>query len=193
LGGLALAAPEAMRMLVAAGFPLVLVETVGVGQVEVEIADSADTTVVVVNPGWGDNIQASKAGLLEIADVFVVNKADRPGAAEARRDLEQMLDLSFTMGDWRPPIHLVSANSGEGVDGLWAALSEHRAYLDSSGERERRRARHLRDELAAVLLRRLEERVRGAAGGQAFDRVAGEVVAYRVDPYDGAEELLAGG
>ena len=112
LGGLALAAPEAVRVLAAAGMPLVIVETVGVGQVEVEIAGTADTTVVVVNPGWGDAIQANKAGLLEIADIFVINKADRPGAAETRRDLDNMLDMNSTMGEWRPPIVMVSATRG---------------------------------------------------------------------------------
>src|SRR3954464_7684536 len=102
LGGLALATPQAIRVLDASGMPWVFVETVGVGQVEVEVAGAADTTLVVVNPGWGDAVQANKAGLLEIADIFVVNKADRPGVDEARRDLEHMLDLaSFVPDDWR--------------------------------------------------------------------------------------------
>ena len=116
LGGLSLAVPEAVRVLGATGSPLVIVETVGVGQMEVEVASAADTTVVVVNPGWGDAVQANKAGLLEVADVFVINKADRPGARETRRDLEQMLDLSAP-GDWRPPIVETVAATGEGVDG----------------------------------------------------------------------------
>ena len=103
LGGLAVAVPEAIRVLAAAGFPLVLVETVGVGQVEVEVAGATDTTIVVLNPKWGDAVQANKAGLLETADIFVINKADLPGASETRRDLEQMLDLTAP-GDWRPPV-----------------------------------------------------------------------------------------
>ena len=111
LGGLALAVPEAVRLLDAVGRPLVIVETVGVGQVEVEIAGAADTTVVVVNPGWGDAVQANKAGLMEIADVFVINKADRQGVAETRRDLERMLDLS-ELGEWRPPIVTAVATTG---------------------------------------------------------------------------------
>jgi LAO/AO transport system kinase len=111
LGGLSLAVPDAVRLLGAAGFPLVIVETVGVGQMEVDIASAADTTVVVVTPGWGDAMQANKAGLLEVADVFVINKADRPGVREARRDLEQMLDLSRP-GAWRPEIVDTSAPSG---------------------------------------------------------------------------------
>ncbi|MGH8920038.1 MAG: methylmalonyl Co-A mutase-associated GTPase MeaB, partial [Acidimicrobiales bacterium] len=121
LGGLALAAPEAVRVLGAVGIPVVIVETVGVGQVEVEIAGRADTTVVVVNPGWGDSVQANKAGLLEIADIFAINKADRPGAEETRRDLDGMLDLNAEMGEWRPPIVTTVAPAGEGVADLWEA------------------------------------------------------------------------
>src|SRR5260221_295567 len=105
LGGLALAAPEAIRLLDAVGRETIIVETVGVGQVEVEIAAKADTTVVVVNPGWGDAVQANKAGLMEIADIFVINKADRKGVADTRRDLEQMLELSnLDPTAWHPPI-----------------------------------------------------------------------------------------
>ncbi|MGH9150669.1 MAG: methylmalonyl Co-A mutase-associated GTPase MeaB, partial [Acidimicrobiales bacterium] len=119
LGGLAQAAPEAVRVLDAAGFPTVIVETVGVGQGEVEVAAAADTTLVLVNPGWGDGVQANKAGLLEVADVFAVNKADRPGASAAQRDLEQMLGLARPAG-WRPPVVLTVATTGAGVDELWA-------------------------------------------------------------------------
>ncbi|MGH8980360.1 MAG: ArgK/MeaB family GTPase, partial [Acidimicrobiales bacterium] len=125
LGGIALAVPDAVRVLGAAGVPLVVVETVGVGQMEVEVASAADTTVVVVTPGWGDSMQANKAGLLEVADVFVVNKADRPGVREARRDLEQMLDLSAP-SDWRPPGLATVASTGEGMDELWETVARHR-------------------------------------------------------------------
>ncbi len=138
LGGLSLATLEAVRVLDATGWPWVLVETVGVGQVEVEVAGAADTTVVVVNPGWGDAVQANKAGLLEIADVFVINKADRPGADETRRDLERMLDLTGADG-WRPPVVATAATTGEGVEELWAAIDAHRRHLDDSGELEQRR------------------------------------------------------
>ncbi len=122
LGGLAVAVPEAIRVLAAAGFPLVLIETVGVGQVEVEVAGATDTTVVVLNPKWGDAVQANKAGLLETADIFVINKADMPGARETRRDLEQMLDLT-ALGDWRPRCSRPSAATGEGVDALWEEMA----------------------------------------------------------------------
>ena len=122
-----MAVPDAVRVLSAVGVPVVLVETVGVGQQEVEVAAATDTTIVVVNPGWGDAIQANKAGLLEIADLFVINKADRPGARETRRDLEPMLDLT-QLGEWRPPIVETVASTGDGVDDLWTAIGDHRAH-----------------------------------------------------------------
>jgi LAO/AO transport system kinase len=189
-GGLALAAPEAIRVLVAAGLPFVLVETVGVGQVEVEVAGEADTTVVVVNPGWGDAIQASKAGLLEVADVFVVNKADRPGAAETERDLEGMLDMNMSMGDWRPPVVLTNGSTGEGIDRLWSAVVDHRQHLESSGELATRRERRLAAELQKVLTWRLEQDVKAMRGGSLFSDVVTEVVAGRIDPYQGADRLV---
>lgn len=193
LGGLALAAPQAIRTLAACGRPLVLVETVGVGQVEVEIAGAADTTVVVVNPGWGDAVQAAKAGLLEVADVFAVNKADRPGADETRRDLESMLDMSMTMGEWRPPVLSCVASTGEGVDELWSAIRAHRNHLASSGELDGRRQRRLLDELRRVLISRIEHEVRTAGSGAVWERVTAAVLRRETDPYDAAEELLAAG
>jgi LAO/AO transport system kinase len=192
LGGLALAAPEAVRVLAASGLPTVLVETVGVGQVEVEVAGAADTTVVVVTPGWGDSIQANKAGLLEVADVFVINKADRPGTAETRRDLAHMLDMNTEMGEWRPPIVLTTASSGEGVDDLWSALADHHSYLKSSGLLEDRRRRRLVDELSHVLVRRLESDVRSLSSGERWQEVADQVAGRRLDPYAAADELIRG-
>jgi LAO/AO transport system kinase len=190
LGGLSLATPEAVRVLAAAGIPLVFIETVGVGQVEVDVAGAADSTVVVVNPGWGDSIQASKAGLLEIADIFVVNKADRPGAAETRRDLSNMLDMSSTMGEWRPPIVDTIASRGEGIEELWSAIGNHRAYLERSGELAERRRRRLLDELSEVLQRRVEVRVRDLEGGEAYERARQGVLNGDIDPYSAADELL---
>jgi LAO/AO transport system kinase len=191
LGGLALAAPEAVRVLAASGLRLIFIETVGVGQVEVEITGAADSTVVVVNPGWGDSIQANKAGLLEIADIFVINKADRPGAGETRRDLDSMLDMSMTMGEWRPPIVATVASTGVGVEELWAAIGEHRAYLERSGELSERRRRRALDELAEVLVRRLEARVRELEGDGEYRRIREAVVCGELDPYAAADELLA--
>ena len=193
LGGLALAAPEAVRVLGAVGLTVVLVETVGVGQVEVEVAGKADTTVVVVNPGWGDSVQANKAGLLEIADIFVINKADRPGAAETRRDLDNMLDLDTRMGDWRPPIVATVAQTGEGVDELWATVGAHIDHLAATGELERRRRRRLEDEMEAVLLRLLERDVRQLEGGTRWRQALDEVLARRLDPYEAAATLVGAG
>jgi LAO/AO transport system kinase len=191
LGGLSLATPEAVRLLDAVGRRWILVETVGVGQVEVEIAGKADTTVVVVNPGWGDSVQANKAGLMEIADVFVINKADRKGVDETRRDLEQMLDLSDLAHDaWRPPIVTAVALDGTGISEVWAAVEAHREAVTASGELERRRRFRLREELREIVARRLEQRARDVVGDDRW-AVLGEQVATRaVDPWSAADQML---
>jgi LAO/AO transport system kinase len=193
LGGLSLATPQAVRVLDAAGKPWVLIETVGVGQVEIEVAGAADTTMVVVNPGWGDAVQAAKAGLLEIADLFVVNKADRDGAAETVRDLEFMLDLSMPpKGEthWRPPIVKTVASRGEGLDELWEAVGSHRTFLESDGRLAARRTKRIRDELRAIVVERLYERAGEVCGAERFDELAVAVEAREVDPYTAAESLL---
>ena len=134
LGGLSGATPQAVRVLDAAGFDVILIETVGVGQDEVEIAGMADTTMVIVAPGLGDSIQAAKAGILEIGDVFVVNKSDKPGAQEAVRDLRGMIAMARrAVGDWKPLIVLTTAAEGEGIGELVTRLDEHGAWLGSSG------------------------------------------------------------
>lgn len=189
LGGLALAAPAAVRLLDAVGFPWVLVETVGVGQVEVEVAGAADTTVVVVNPGWGDSVQANKAGLMEIADLFVINKADRPGVAEARRDLEQMLDLSAAR-DWRPPIVATVADTGDGVGDLWKAVAEHRAHLEASGELQRRREVRLEEELRHIVAELLNERVGALWRDDRAAAVRDGLRRRTVDPFSAADQLI---
>jgi len=189
LGGLALAVPEAVRVLGAGGIPLVIIETVGVGQMEVEIASAADTTVVVVTPGWGDSMQANKAGLLEIADVFVINKADRPGAREARRDLEQMLDLS-SLGDWRPPVVDTTASTGEGVEELFGEIARHRAHLGATGQLTARRAERMAHELRRVLMARMKAKVDDVASGEEFTSAVKALVAGESDPYLAADRLL---
>lgn len=189
LGGLALAAPEAIRLLDAVGKRTILVETVGVGQVEVEIAGKADTTVVVVNPGWGDSVQANKAGLMEIGDVFVINKADRKGVDETRRDIEYMLDLS-ELGDWRPPIVATVALQGEGAAELWDKVGEHRAYAEASGLLERRREHRLEEELVEIITTRLEARARQLCTGDAYERLEADVLARRLDPWSAADVML---
>jgi len=189
LGGLALAVPEAVRVAAAAGMDLVLVETVGVGQVEVEVASATDTTVVVVNPRWGDSVQANKAGLLEAADVFVINKADMPGVRETRRDLEQMLDLSPPR-DWRPPVVEVVAAKDEGVDHLWEVIEKHRSHMESVGELAHRRTQRLQREFKALLVARIERQVEALYADGRFRALAESVEQHRLDPYEAAEQLL---
>jgi LAO/AO transport system kinase len=190
LGGLSLAVPDAVRLLGAAGIGVVIVETVGVGQMEVEIASAADTTAVVVTPGWGDSMQASKAGLLEVADVFVINKADRPGVREARRDLEQMLDLARP-GAWRPEIVDTTATEAEGVSELWTAVARHRAHLLSAGQLTGRRADRLALELRRVLLARTEVHIDELVASEEFNSSVKALVAGELDPYQAADRLLA--
>jgi LAO/AO transport system kinase len=195
LGGLALATPEAIRLLDALGHRWIIVETVGVGQVEVEVAGKADTTVVVVNPGWGDSVQASKAGLMEVADVFAINKADRPGVPETRRDLEQMLELATAGGapasaGWRVPIVATVASSGEGVGELWDAVLAHREHLHESGVLEARRRFRLGEELREIVARRLEARARELCTGERWDELTAAVLARDLDPWTAADEML---
>jgi LAO/AO transport system kinase len=192
LGGLSLATPEAVRLLDAIGRKWILVETVGVGQVEVEVAGKADTTVVVVNPGWGDSVQANKAGLMEIADVFVINKADRKGVEETSRDLMQMLDLSDLPHDtWRPPIIPTIGSTGEGVTALWDAVLAHREYAETSGQLRERRTFRLREELREIVAMRLGRRAREICSGDRWDELTDAVVEQSTDPWTAADEMLA--
>jgi LAO/AO transport system kinase len=193
LGGLSLSTPEAIRMLDAVGRQWILVETVGVGQVEVEIAGKADTTVVVLNPGWGDSVQANKAGLMEIADIFVINKADRKGVEETRRDIEGMLELTDMAHDaWRPPIIATVGSTGEGVPSLWDAVLEHRGAIESTGELKKRRDFRLREELREIVARRLEQKAREILTGDHWDGLQSQVLDRSLDPWSAADEMLRG-
>ena len=180
LGGIALAAPAAVRILDAAGYEVVIVETVGVGQAEVEVAAATDTTLVVVTPGWGDSVQVSKAGILEIADVFVVNKADRDGADAAVRDLLQMIGMGPEL-DWTPPVVRTVAGTGEGVDELWGAVEDHGAYLEATGGLARDRRSRLVREVETLTAERLRDRVRALLGSDVA--LALDLVERRADPY----------
>ncbi|HUL28415.1 MAG TPA: methylmalonyl Co-A mutase-associated GTPase MeaB [Streptosporangiaceae bacterium] len=192
LGGLAAATPQALRVLDAAGFGAVLVETVGVGQAEVEIASLADTTLVLAAPGMGDAIQAAKAGILEVGDIFVVNKSDQPGAQEAVRDLRTMIAMARRgERDWKPPIVTTVATAGEGIADLAAALDAHWSWLGSSGERDRRRQARAREEVAAIAVAALRQRMGGLPGGSGLDSLAARVAAGELDPYSAADELVA--
>jgi len=189
LGGLSLAVPDAVRVLGAARFGLVMVETVGVGQMEVDIASAADTTIVVTNPGWGDAMQANKAGLLEVADIFVINKADRAGVRETRRDLEQMLDLGGEH-EWRPLILETVATTNTGTQELWDAIVAHRSFIEDGRLDDHRRAR-TRSELDKVLAAMVRSRITGLARGAAYDEQVEALLAGRTDPYRAAETLLS--
>ncbi len=216
LGGLSRATAEVVQVLDAMGKDLVLVETVGVGQDEIEIAGLAHTVVVVAVPGLGDDVQAIKAGVLEIADLFAVNKADREGADRTVRDLQVMLELRRSTatrpglehdaahqltrtaawdphdpGFWEPPIVKTVATQGEGLDELAEAVAQHRAHLDSSGERQRRERARARAGFVAMLRERLLEGAltRLAAEEGQLDEIAGRIAARRADPWALADEL----
>jgi LAO/AO transport system kinase len=191
LGGLSWTTPQALRVLDAAGCDVVLVETVGVGQSEVEVAGLADTTLVLVAPGMGDAIQAAKAGILEIGDVYVVNKADREGADTVRRDLRTMLALADRgEHDWKPPIVQTVAHTGQGVEDLVARIEAHRSWMESTGELGRRRVRRARDEIEAIAVTALRARWGDVHQRTELDDLADQVVAGKSDPYAAADSLL---
>jgi LAO/AO transport system kinase len=191
LGGLSWSTPQALRVLDAAGCDVILVETVGVGQSEVEVAAMADTTMVLLAPGMGDAIQAAKAGILEIGDLYVINKADRDGADQVRRELRSMLALAERDPDaWKPEILKTVASKGEGIVEVVAAIERHREHLAASGELERRRLRRARDEIEAIAVTALREQWRGVHENAALDELAAEVVAGESDPYAAADLLL---
>jgi LAO/AO transport system kinase len=192
LGGMALAAPEAVRILDAAGYDRVVVETVGVGQAEVDVAAATDTAVVVLAPGLGDAVQMAKAGILEVADVFVVNKADRDGAHEVVRELRQMLHLGAAR-DWDPPVLTATAIDHEGTESLWEAIESHRAHVGATGARGAKRRARLLLEVEALAAERF--RLRVASLLEADEELAENLVARRIDPYEAAAMLVrkAGG
>jgi LAO/AO transport system kinase len=192
LGGLARTTPQALRVLDAAGCDVVVVETVGVGQSEVEIAGLADTTVVLMAPGAGDGIQAAKAGILEIGDVYAVNKADRDGAEQLRRELRSAIALGERPeGAWKPPVVMTIAQSGQGLDELARELDRHRAWLEETGDLRRRRTRRAREEIEALAVAALRTRWEDVSSHDGLDALAEAVVAGAKDPYAAADELVA--
>jgi LAO/AO transport system kinase len=193
LGGLAAATPQAVRVLEGAGCDIVLVETVGVGQAEVEVASLADTTLVLLAPGMGDAIQAVKAGILEIADIFVVNKADRDGADVTYRDIQGMIGLGERApGQWRPQVVRTVAARGEGVDDVLAAIDKHRAWLERHGELALRREERACAEVEAIALGALRVKMGSLRNGAALPALAAQVAAGKLDPYAAADQLLKG-
>jgi LAO/AO transport system kinase len=194
LGGLSSAVPQALRVLDAAGCDVIIVETVGVGQAEVDIASLADTTVVLLAPGMGDGIQAAKAGILEVADIFVVNKADRDGADQVVRDLRYMQSLGgrhSVQGAWRPSIVKTVASRGEGISELRAALEKHREWMIRHGELDRRRIARVAAEIEAIAVAHVRDRITAVHGSAALSASAARVVAGETDPYTAASDLVA--
>ncbi|WP_229706016.1 methylmalonyl Co-A mutase-associated GTPase MeaB [Micromonospora sonchi] len=192
LGGLSAATPQAVRVLEGAGCDVVLVETVGVGQAEVDVASLADTTLVLLAPGMGDAIQAVKAGILEIADVFVVNKADRDGADATVRDIQGMIALGERgSGQWRPQVVRAVAVRSEGIDDIAAAIDKHRGWLVEHDELRRRREARAAAEIEAIALGTLRARIGSLRDGTQLPALAAEVAAGTTDPYRAADALLA--
>jgi len=191
LGGLSASAPQALRVFDAAGCDVVLVETVGVGQSEVEISGIADTTLVLLAPGMGDGIQAAKAGILEIGDVFVVNKADREGAKTTRRELRTVLSMTDRRPEaWTPPIVMTVATKSEGVGELVEQIDAHREHLERSGELQRRRSARVRREIEALALTEVQLGFERRRGGLDLDHLAEQVLAGQTDPFSAADRLL---
>ena len=194
LGGLAAAVPQALRVLDAAGCDVVVIETVGVGQAEVEIASLADTTLVLLAPGMGDGIQAAKAGILEVADIFVVNKADRDGADQVARDLRYMLSLGgrhSEAGAWRPLIVKTVASRGDGIEDVVGALDKHRSWMEAHGELDQRRRTRAATEIEAIAVGEMRRKFADVHGSAALDSAAARVVAGETDPYTAADDLVA--
>jgi LAO/AO transport system kinase len=193
LGGLSSATPQAVRVLEGAGCEVVLIETVGVGQAEVDVASLADTTLVLLAPGMGDAIQAVKAGILEIADVFVINKADRDGADATHRDIQGMIALGErSPGQWRPQVVRAVAAQAQGIDDVVAAIAKHRAFLDEHGQLQARRERRAAAEVENIALGQLRARLGSVRHGTALPELAADVAAGRLDPYAAADRLIAG-
>ena len=191
-GGLARATMRVVNVLDALGTCLVIVETVGVGQEEVDVVRVADTVCLVTVPGLGDDIQAIKAGVLEIADVLVVNKADKPGADETARDLAQMLNLGHARTQWKPPIVRTAAQDGTGVEELVRAIDQHGEWARSSGELDARRAGAARQEVEALLREALVKRLEARIGSERVSNAVARVAKRELDPYRAVDELLEG-
>lgn len=190
LGGLARAVPHAVRVLDAAGFAVIILETVGVGQSEMDVAAAADTVVVLLAPGMGDGVQAAKAGVLEIADVFAVNKADRPGADATAREVSQALARGSSERRWEAPVLRTVATTGVGIGALVDAIAAHREAMELTGSLELRRRRRIAAEIEAIALGLLRRRMVNNAGDRALDALAATVAGGHLDPEAAARRLI---
>jgi len=189
LGGLAKATNDVVDILDASGFDIVLVETVGVGQDEVEVIRTVQTNMVVLVPGMGDDIQAIKAGIMEIGDIFVVNKADRPGADKTVTEVTMMMSLVEEHGDWVPPIVKTVASLGKGIDELDAAIETHNEYLRASGELDRRNRERVRIRIETLLKEKFMGRLLDVTDN--YEQILDDVLRKRNNPHDAAEGVLA--
>lgn len=191
LGGLSRKTAEAVKILDASGKDIIFIETVGVGQSEVDIVKAADTTMVVLVPGLGDDIQAIKAGILEIADVFAINKADRDGVERLNTEIEMMLELNQTTVDWRPPVKRTVASKGEGITELTAAVEEHISYLNQTGQLSNKRIQRTRNELISLLDEQIGRYIlKNITTGGKFDTLVTAVEKREQDPYTVVADLL---
>ncbi|MDA5108198.1 MULTISPECIES: methylmalonyl Co-A mutase-associated GTPase MeaB [Brevibacillus] len=190
LGGLSRNTRDAVRVLDAYGCDVILIETVGVGQSELDVMTIADTTVVVLTPGGGDSVQAFKAGIMEIADLFVINKADLPGVEKLRIEVEQMLDLAKHDALWRPPIVQTVSTTGQGMAELWEQVGQHQRFLQESGEGQVRRSRHLQEEVLDIVRDSLYQRLLGGIKTGRYRDELERVAAREADPYSAADRIV---
>ena len=190
-GGTALATFDAARMLDASGYNVIIIETVGVGQSELAIAQTADTTILVLMPGSGDEIQAIKSGIMEIGDIFVINKGDLPGANKTATEILNSLELTSCESAWKPPVLVATAETGEGMDAVWKAVSEHHQFLESSGELEERRKSKIQAELEELVAEIARSNVKNSLEqAPHLQELLVQVVSRQVDPHSAAEELV---
>jgi LAO/AO transport system kinase len=190
-GGLGLATYDAVRMLEAAEFDVILIETVGVGQSELAIAQTADTTILVLMPGSGDDIQAIKSGIMEIGDIFVVNKGDLPGANKSASEITSSLELSSFANDWRPPVIVAVSETGQGIDSLWSSLQEHFKFLKDSGVLFDRRKAKVQAELAELVAARARENLKNSMeSSNSVQQLLVQILDKKVDPHTAAEGLI---
>ena len=193
LGGLAKATSDAIKVLDAYGCDVIFVETVGVGQIEVDIVKTADTVVLVTVPGLGDDIQAIKAGLMEIADIFVINKADKEGADATYFELNLMLDLEkerWEKRGWRPPIVETVATTMKGIRELWDSIKDHQKFLEESGEIERKRRFRAEEEIKTIVSGRIARAIEARLGEEEVSSLITSVLKREIDPYSAADLIL---
>lgn len=189
-GGIAMATYDAVRMLEASGCDVVIIETVGVGQSELAIAQTADTTILVLMPGSGDDIQAIKSGIMEIGDIFVVNKGDLPGANKSASEIMQSLELSNFKTSWRPPVVVAVSETGQGVEKIWQAVQDHRTFLIQSGLLNERRKQKVQAELSELVAAIARDNLRKSIGSRDAQKLLSDIVERKVDPHSAAESLV---